>query len=116
MHVREEQSIKLVQNAVLVHGAGNPAAALVLLDEALRLAPGHPLAVSLKKQIESRLISWMREQRLQTMRKAVEDALVFELGGEIDKARRLAVGVLAMDPGHVEARQILDRLDQPPAD
>jgi hypothetical protein len=110
MEAHEEQSIKLVQNAVLVNGAGNPAAALVLLDEALRLEPGYALARSLKKQIEARFLSWMEEQRLRTLSQAVDDALAFERAGQLDKARRLVEGVLALEPGHPDASLIAARL------
>ena len=112
MEERNELYYKLVQNALFVNGAGNPPAALVLLEEALRLEPQLALAASVKRQVESRLLAWMSEQRVRTVTKAVADALQCELAGDAEGARYLVQGVLALDPGHAEARSILDRLSR----
>ena len=110
MEQRNEMYFKLVQNALFVDGAGNPPAALVLLDEALRLDPSHSLAISVKRRIESGLLKWMSEQRLRTVSKASDDALQCERSGDLEGARRLAEGVLAIDSAHAAAHSILERL------
>jgi hypothetical protein len=109
---RNELYFKLVQNALFVNGAGNPPAALVLLEEALRLEPRLALAATVKRQIESSLLTWMSEQRVRTVTKAVEDALQCERAGDAERARHLVQGVLALDPTHAEARGIQDRLSR----
>jgi hypothetical protein len=107
-----ELYFKLVQNALFVDRAGNPPAALVLLEEALRIDPRHSLALSVKKRIESGLLDWMSKQRVRTVSKAADDALQCERSGDLEGARRLAEGVLSMDPAHAGARAILERLAQ----
>jgi hypothetical protein len=101
---------KLVQNALFVNSAGNPPAALVLLEEALRLEPRLALAASVKRQIEANLLSWMSEQRTRTVTKAWEDALQSEQAGDYERALTLAQGVLSLDATHAEARRLLERL------
>jgi len=102
---------QLLTNASDADRAGHPLAGLRLIDEALVGWPGHPEALALKRRLERRFFCQMEAYRVRTIATSVAEARRHEKEGEPERARELAIQVLAADEDHAEALQILERTE-----
>jgi len=111
MEANETLLGQLLANAGDADRAGHPLAGLRLLDEALLCWPGHPKALALKRRLERRFFCQMETYRVYTIAASMAEARRQEKEGAPERARELAIQVLAADEDHAEALQILERTE-----
>jgi hypothetical protein len=88
---------------------GFPPAALALVDEALLLEPFHPDAVEAKRRLEGRLQTCVAAHQQRWITSALSEALHCENQGLPERARELALSVLAVEWDHADALELLGR-------